>query len=71
MKPGWEEQKPKADMPKNTPRSASRLSATKTWGIARNFYFGSGAGDSTGRSLTIAAQTSPESEWQCDSVGPA
>jgi hypothetical protein len=44
--------------------------ATKKPGIAR-FYFGSGTGDLTGRSLIITAQTSLERDRQCDSVGPA
>jgi hypothetical protein len=42
----------------------------KNSGIAR-FYFGSGTGDLTGRSLIITAQTSLERDRQCDSVGPA
>jgi hypothetical protein len=49
----------------------SNIRNKKTRGIARNFYFGSGDGDLTGRSLIIAAQTSLESDWQCDSLGPA
>jgi hypothetical protein len=55
----------------HAPVCQSNIRNKKTRGIARNFYFGSGAGDLTGRSLIIAAQTSLESDWQCDSVGSA
>jgi hypothetical protein len=55
----------------HAPICQSNIRDKNSRGIARNFYFRSGAGDLTGRSLIVAAPTSLEGDWQCDSLGPA